>query len=81
LSFSATGFASKTIAGELHAGETLNLPQTALAIDTLATEVNVTQTQAELAEAQSKWRRSSVSSASCPTSSPPNTNHLTVLSQ
>lgn len=54
LSFSATGFASKTIAGELHAGETLNLPQTALAIDTLATEVNVTQTQAELAEAQIK---------------------------
>ena len=54
LSFSATGFASKTVAGELHAGETLNLPQTALAIDTLATEVNVTQTQAELAEAQIK---------------------------
>ena len=54
LSFSATGFASKTIAGELHAGETLDLPQTVLAIDTLATEVNVTQTQAELAEAQIK---------------------------
>jgi len=54
LSFSATAFASKTVAGELHAGETLNLPQTALAIDTLATEVNVTQTQAELAEAQIK---------------------------
>lgn len=54
LSFSAAGFASKTIAGELRAGETLNLPQTALAIDTLATEVNVTQTQAEIAEAQIK---------------------------
>jgi hypothetical protein len=54
LTFSATGFASKTIAGELHAGEALNLPQTALAIETLATEVTVTQTQAELAEAQIK---------------------------
>jgi hypothetical protein len=54
LSFSAKGFASKTIAGEIGAGETLNLPPVELAIDTLSTVVNVTQTQAELAEAQIK---------------------------
>jgi hypothetical protein len=54
LSFSAKGFALKTIAGELKAGETLNLPPSVLAIDTLSTEVNVTKTQAELAEEQIK---------------------------
>ncbi len=54
LTFSAAGFASRTIAGELHAGETQSLPRIALAIDTLAAEVDVTQTQAELAEAQIK---------------------------
>jgi len=54
LTFSSPGFASKTITGELHAGEALSLPRATLAIDTLATEVNVTQTQAELAEAQIK---------------------------
>lgn len=54
LTFTAQGFAVKTIAGELHAGETLNLPQTALAIDTLNTAVTVTQSQVEIAEAQIK---------------------------
>jgi hypothetical protein len=54
VSFSAEGFASKTILGELQAGETLKLPRTVLAINTLLTEVNVTQTQTELAEAQIK---------------------------
>lgn len=54
LSFTAKGFASKTIAADLHEGETLNLPPLALAIDTLSTEVVVTQTQTELAEAQVK---------------------------
>jgi hypothetical protein len=54
LSFSAKGFALRTIVGELRAGETIKLPQTVLVIDILATEVNVTQTQAELAEAQVK---------------------------
>ncbi len=52
LSFSAKGFAAKTIAGELRAGEALSLPQTFLAIDSPTTEVNVTQTQAELAQTQ-----------------------------
>ena len=54
LSFNAKGFAVKTIAGELRAGEALNLPATALSVDSVATELNVTQTQAELAEAQVK---------------------------
>jgi hypothetical protein len=54
LSFAAKGFAARTIAGELRTGETLNLPQTALAIESFATDVTVTQTQAELAETQIK---------------------------
>jgi hypothetical protein len=54
LSFTAKGFAPGTVAGELRAGETLNLLPTALAIESLATDVTVTQTQAELAEAQIK---------------------------
>jgi hypothetical protein len=54
LSFSAKGFALKTIAVELRAGESLNLPATALSIDSVNTELNVTQTKAEVAEAQIK---------------------------
>ena len=54
LSFSAKGFAAKTTDGELHAGEALALPQTVLSLDRLTTEVTVTQTQAEIAEAQIK---------------------------
>jgi hypothetical protein len=54
LSFIAKGFAAKTVTAELHQGETLSLTPTELAIDTLTTEVNVTQTKAELAEAQIK---------------------------
>jgi hypothetical protein len=52
LTFSANGFATKTIAGELLAAQTLNLPQTTLAIDRLVTEVSVTQTEAEIAQQQ-----------------------------
>ena len=54
LSFNAKGFAAKTATGELGPGQILNLPPTALAIDTLTTEVSVTQTQVELAQAQIK---------------------------
>jgi hypothetical protein len=54
ISFTAAGFAARTIAGELHAGETLKLPQTVLALATVTTEINVTQTQAEIAESQIK---------------------------
>ena len=52
LVFTAKGFATKTVTGELAAGQTLELSPTTLAIDALATEVNVTQTQVELAQAQ-----------------------------
>lgn len=54
LSFAAKGFALKTIPGELHPGETANLPPVSLAVGKLTTEVVVTQTQAEIAEAQIK---------------------------
>ena len=54
LSFDAKGFAPKTVTGELHAGETLNLAPTALAIENLVTDINVTQTPAEIAEAEIK---------------------------
>ena len=54
LSFDAKGFALKTLAGDLTAGETLNLPPTALAVDTVTTAVNVSLTQVELARAQIK---------------------------
>ena len=49
LFFAAEGFSRTTIAGKLHAGETLNFPQTALAVATITTEVNVTATQSEIA--------------------------------
>ena len=54
LSFSAAGFAVKTISGELPAGQTLSLPPTALDIDSISTAVTVTQTHAEIAQEQIK---------------------------
>jgi len=54
LSFSSKGFATKAITGELNAGQMLNLPQTAITIESLATGVTVTQTQVEIAAAQLK---------------------------
>jgi hypothetical protein len=54
LSFAKKGFAEKTSSGEIGAGETLNLPPTSLAIDTVTTEVNVTETQAQIAQDQIK---------------------------
>jgi hypothetical protein len=54
LTFSAPGFAAKTLAGELHAGETLNLARTSLMLEIRTNEVNVTVTAAEVAEAQIK---------------------------
>ncbi len=54
LSFTAKGFTAKTIAGDLKPGEALTLPQTALVVAKLTTEVDVTQTRAEIAEAQIK---------------------------
>ncbi len=54
LTFSAPGFAAKTLVGELRAGETLTLPRTPLMLEILTNEVNVTVTAAEVAEAQIK---------------------------
>ena len=54
LFFAAEGFSRTTIAGELQAGETLNFPQTALAVATITTEVNVTATRSEIAAEQIK---------------------------
>jgi Carboxypeptidase regulatory-like domain len=54
LSFSAKDFAPKTITGELAAGETVNLSGIVLAIATFNTDVNVTNTQAQIAQEEIK---------------------------
>jgi hypothetical protein len=54
MTLTADGLAVKVIAGDLHAGETLNLPRTALAVAAFNAEVNVTPDEAEIAEAQIK---------------------------
>ena len=54
LSFTARGFALKTVTGELGEGKKLDIASTSLAIDTLITGVSVTQDQTALAEAQIK---------------------------
>ena len=54
LTVNAKGFASKEITGELHAGETLNLPQTKLTVAILNTDVNVSENQSAIAQAQIK---------------------------
>lgn len=50
----AQGFATQSEAGTLRANEALTLPQMTLAISTVNTEVSVTMTHVELAEAQIK---------------------------
>jgi hypothetical protein len=54
LTFSAPGFAAKTLSGELHAGETLTFAKTPLMLEIRTNEVNVTVTTFEVAEAQIK---------------------------
>lgn len=54
LTLAAPGFSTKTLTGDLPPGEDLHLPPTTLSVDTLTTAVNVTQTQAEIAQAQIK---------------------------
>ena len=54
LSFSSKDFAAKTITGELSAGETVNLSRTVLSVATVNTGVNVSDNQAELAQAEIK---------------------------
>ncbi|HLZ13047.1 MAG TPA: carboxypeptidase-like regulatory domain-containing protein [Candidatus Acidoferrum sp.] len=50
----APGFASQAVTGELHAGETYNAAPVMLEISTVTTEVNVTMSHVEIAEAQIK---------------------------
>jgi hypothetical protein len=54
VAISATGFASQSVAGELHAGEAYVVPPVTLVISTVSTEVNVTMSHVEIAEAQIK---------------------------
>ena len=52
LTVTAEGFSARSINGELHPGETVIVPAVSLAVATVNTEVNVTQTREEIAEAQ-----------------------------
>jgi len=54
LTIAATGFTTQTSSALLHPGEVLQIPQITLAIPTVNTEVRVTFTHVELAEAQIK---------------------------
>ena len=54
LTFTAPGFGAKTLTGSLPPDEDLHLAPVTLTVDTLATAVNVSQTQTELAQAQIK---------------------------
>jgi Carboxypeptidase regulatory-like domain len=54
LSFSAKDFAAKTITVDLPSGETVDLPPTVLSVATLNAGVNVSDNQAEIAEAEIK---------------------------
>ena len=52
LSITATGFAPKQTSSELHSAENLQLPEIALAAAASPTDISVTASQAEIAEAQ-----------------------------
>ena len=54
LTFNSASFEPKAIDGVLASGESMTLPQTALAVATLKVGVDVTQTQEEMAEDQIK---------------------------
>jgi len=54
LTFIADGFATRTVTGELRVGEAVTLPETVLAVAAFSSEVNVTPTETEIAEAQIK---------------------------
>jgi hypothetical protein len=54
LTISSSGFATQTIAGVLHAGESYEAPQVRLLIATAASEVRVTASQQEIAQEQVK---------------------------
>ncbi|HLK05962.1 MAG TPA: carboxypeptidase-like regulatory domain-containing protein [Candidatus Acidoferrum sp.] len=54
VTINAQGFATQSESGVLHEGESLTVPQVTLVISTVNTEVSVTMTHVELAEAQIK---------------------------
>jgi len=54
IAIAAQGFASQSVTGELHAGESYTVPPVTLAISTVTTEVSVTMSHVEIAEAQIK---------------------------
>jgi len=54
IAISAPGFAAQAVTGELHAGETYTAPPVTLVISTVTTEVDVTMSHVEIAEAQIK---------------------------
>jgi len=54
IAISAPGFAAQAVTGELHAGEEYTAPPVTLVISTVTTEVDVTMSHVEIAEAQIK---------------------------
>jgi hypothetical protein len=54
LTIAAAGFAAQTSSGILHSGEVYIVPQVAMALATVVTEVRVTPSQTEVAEVQLK---------------------------
>src|SRR5256886_13478629 len=54
IAISAPGFAAQAVSGELHAGEAYTVPPVTLVISTVTTEVDVTMSHVEIAEAQIK---------------------------
>jgi hypothetical protein len=54
IAISAPGFAAQAVIGELHAGEAYTVPAVTLVISTVTTEVDVTMSHVEIAEAQIK---------------------------
>jgi len=54
IAISAPGFAAQAVTGEFHAGETYTAPPVTLVISTVTTEVDVTMSHVEIAEAQIK---------------------------
>ncbi len=54
IAISAPGFAAQAVTAELHAGEAYTVPAVTLVISTVTTEVDVTMSHVEIAEAQIK---------------------------
>jgi hypothetical protein len=67
LTITLTGFATQSLSGALSSGEVYTVPQTTLAIATAATDVSYPQ-WLKWRKTRSRWKRSSVCSASFQTS-------------